>query len=177
MKRTHMSVGIYDQERWRHFRSRPVREKHNTACGTICDKTKATTDSARVNLRQLQTKGATMSMKAILIALAIARGADTTSSLVGFAHGGVEQNPLVISQQPAVFVAQMATETTAQILLARWLERKGHKKWGLAIAMVQIGASSYATGGNIVDQYKHKAAIAIPPVAPSQWCNQVEIKC
>ena len=120
-----------------------------------------------------------MSMKAILIALALARAADTSSSLVGFAHGGIEQNPLVISQQPAIFVAQMATETIAQILLARYLERKGHRRWGMALAMVQIGASSYATTGNIVDQFKHKAAIqqAAPAIVPSQFCNQVEIKC
>ena len=54
MKRTHMSLGVYDQG-WRVNVSNPwgrpvprVREKHRTACGMVCDKTKATTDRAKV---------------------------------------------------------------------------------------------------------------------------------
>jgi len=49
MKKTHMSVGVYDQS-WHHSPSptRRTREKHRTACGSVCDRTKATTERDRV---------------------------------------------------------------------------------------------------------------------------------
>lgn len=53
MKRTHLSVGIYDQS-WK--TGIKHREKHQTACGTICDHTKATTDKTRVTCRLCQKK-------------------------------------------------------------------------------------------------------------------------
>lgn len=55
MKRTHLSVGVYDQS-WRHRNMGPIREKHNTACGTICDKTKATTEPAKVTCQLCRRK-------------------------------------------------------------------------------------------------------------------------
>lgn len=49
MKRTHMSVGVYDRNY--HVPGRRTREKHNTACGTVCDNTKATTDRLKVTCK------------------------------------------------------------------------------------------------------------------------------
>lgn len=47
-KRTHLSVGIYDQGPWK---TKRAREKHNTKCGSVCDKTKATTERRHVTCR------------------------------------------------------------------------------------------------------------------------------
>lgn len=49
MKRTHLSIGIYDNS-WRDA-SRKPRVKHKTACGTIADYTKATEDRTKVTCR------------------------------------------------------------------------------------------------------------------------------
>jgi len=51
MKKTHMSVAVYDQSWLRTSPTRRTREKHRTACGSICDCTKATTDRSRVTCR------------------------------------------------------------------------------------------------------------------------------
>jgi len=56
MKRTHLSTGIYDQSWKRFMPTARTREKHQTACGTTCDFTKATTDKARVTCRLCQKK-------------------------------------------------------------------------------------------------------------------------
>lgn len=58
MKRTHMSVGIYDRS-WLHSPTRRTREQHKAACGTTCDVTKATTDPARVTCLMCKRKQAT----------------------------------------------------------------------------------------------------------------------
>lgn len=89
-----------------------------------------------------------MSLKAILLAMAIARGADTGTSLVVFHQGGTETNPLVVSQQPLAFAAQMAAETAFQTWLVRRLDHH-HPRWARTIAFAQIGASAWATTGNI----------------------------
>lgn len=49
MKRTHLSRGIYPPTYIP--QQRKPREKHITACGTICDLTKATTQPLRVTCR------------------------------------------------------------------------------------------------------------------------------
>jgi hypothetical protein len=48
VKKTHMSAGEYDQS-WKRFaKTGPIRRKHSTVCGTVCDYTKATTDANKV---------------------------------------------------------------------------------------------------------------------------------
>jgi len=56
MKRTHMSVGTYDRQFRTTLGGRRSREKHNTACGTVCDFTKATTDPAKVTCKLCQKR-------------------------------------------------------------------------------------------------------------------------
>lgn len=51
MKKTHLSLGIYDQTWKRTLVGGRIREKHRTACGTICDLTKATTERTRVTCK------------------------------------------------------------------------------------------------------------------------------
>lgn len=58
MKRTHLSVGVYD----RYFGGstlRKPREHHKTSCGTTCDVTKATTDPARVTCLMCKRRAVT----------------------------------------------------------------------------------------------------------------------
>lgn len=111
-------------------------------------------------------------MKTLIVTLALARALDTTTSLATFAKGGHEANPLVISQKPSIFVAQMATETAGQLLLMTYLEKKGHSRWARAIGLVQIGASTAATVNNVVE-FKRQSAIKVP----TQWCDGVHTKC
>lgn len=59
MKRTHLSTGTYDRS-WQRSPTSRTREKHTTACGTVADCTKATTDRNRVTcLMCLKKNGGT----------------------------------------------------------------------------------------------------------------------
>lgn len=51
MKKTHYSTGVYDRS-FLHSPTRRLREKHTTACGSVCDHTKATTEKSRVTCRK-----------------------------------------------------------------------------------------------------------------------------
>jgi hypothetical protein len=57
MKKTHLSTGVYDQS-WRRYEGQRVRVKHTTACHTIADHTKATTERTKVTCRICLRKGA-----------------------------------------------------------------------------------------------------------------------
>lgn len=56
MKKTHLSIGVYDRSWMRSSPTARTREKHQTACGTVCDFTKATTEKTRVTCRLCQKK-------------------------------------------------------------------------------------------------------------------------
>ena len=89
-------------------------------------------------------------MKALLLMMALGRGADVATSLTAFHHGAIERNPMIASSRPLPFIAQMTAETVGQAYLIHALDTHGHPRWAKAIAFVQIGASSGATFGNVL---------------------------
>lgn len=79
-------------------------------------------------------------MKPLLIVLMLGRAADATTSLAAFHYGAIERNPLVISTQPAPFVAQTVLETAGEVWVLRKIAGK-HPKWAKTLAVAQIAAS------------------------------------
>lgn len=86
-------------------------------------------------------------MKELLIALAIAHGADVTTTLQARAAGGVEGHPLLRLPPPA-FVAVSAGVTTAQLVALAKLE-KSKPRLARTLGLVSLGVECAAVGNNI----------------------------
>lgn len=88
-------------------------------------------------------------MKTLLVLMALAQGADIGTSIGAFHLGAREQNPLIISTQPAPFIAQTVAMDAAKMLLLQKLSH-AHPKLAKGLSYLQIGASSAAATNNAV---------------------------
>jgi len=88
-------------------------------------------------------------MNELLLSIALLRTADTSVSLAAFAKGAHEQNPFIVSEQPAAFIAQVTALTAVEFWALKRLEKR-HPKLARALAYVDIGGSIAAiTKGTI----------------------------
>lgn len=87
-------------------------------------------------------------MKEFLIVVALAHGADMGTSLAAFHRGAGEANPLVVSTQPAPFVAQGVAVVVGESYLLNKLSKK-HPKLARGLALVSISGSSAAAIHNM----------------------------
>ena len=87
-------------------------------------------------------------MKELLLAVALAHGADTATSLYSFHHGGVEANPLILSTRPVPFTLQMAGGAALEIAALRKLSRS-KPKLAMALAMTSIALRGTVAAHNI----------------------------
>jgi hypothetical protein len=86
-------------------------------------------------------------MKALLIALALARGAESASTWTAISSGASEGNPL-LPKNAIANVAVVGAETAGQVWLLHVLERR-HPTLARNIALVAIGVDSGLAGYNI----------------------------
>lgn len=80
-------------------------------------------------------------MKTLLVLLCLGNAADTATSLVAFSRGYGELNPLVVSTQPAPFIAEAAAATALEVWALHRIARH-HPRLARGLALVQIGAST-----------------------------------
>ena len=87
-------------------------------------------------------------MKTLLLLVALGHGADAGSSLYAFHRGAVESNPLILSQSPAPFVAQMAGQAAAEMWILSRLS-KDHPRAAKTLAWVTIGVRGSVAAHNV----------------------------
>lgn len=86
-------------------------------------------------------------MKPLLIALAIAHGADAVTTLTAMQGGAHEGNPL-LPRQPVALVAVIAAETIVQLVVLERLSRQ-HPTLARNLGLVAFGVESSAAGWNL----------------------------
>ena len=94
-------------------------------------------------------------MKPFILFLILGQGYDTATSLKAFSIGMREQNPFIISTQPAPFITQVSLVTVGEVLIAKKLE-KNHPKLAKVLASIQIGGSGFFATRNIVRIRRHQ---------------------
>ena len=87
-------------------------------------------------------------MKELLLAVALAHGADTATSLYAFSKGATEANPIIVSTQPVPFTLQMAGGAALEIYALQKLAPK-HPKWAKALAWISIGVRGSVSAHNV----------------------------
>lgn len=87
-------------------------------------------------------------MKEILLALAIAHGADGASTYAVLSKGGIERNPIIISDRPVAVVVQLASGAVLENILLRKLAYR-HSKWARTLAVLSFVTTSTVTMQNL----------------------------
>ena len=86
--------------------------------------------------------------KALLLSLALANGADATTSVAAFRRGATELNPLVVSTRTAPFLTEVSLATAGELWLATKLN-PNHPKLTKTLMAIGIGAGIAASVNNL----------------------------